>query len=310
MSEGPLVSIVLPTHNRVRYLDQAIQSVQAQTHSHWELIVVDDASTDQTPDLVDAYARKDARIHLVRHAVNRKLPAALNTGFAEARGRYLTWTSDDNAYRPAALAEMVAFLENHAEVGLVYAGFTRIDEAGAATGATTVLPPEEVVSANVIGACFLYRRAVQETIGGYDEQVFCAEDLDYWLRASMHFRLAPLQMDLYLYRHHSQSLSATRQERVLQAAETVLARSLPAMRWLGGARRAMGYLRLTAMARRRNDSRCARRYMLRALRNSPGLILGCYKEPLIAALLGASCAIALRTPYLAGKGLWLGWISR
>src|SRR5215468_4846876 len=108
MSAAPLVSVVLPTYNGSRYLRGAVESVLAQTLADFELIVVDDCSTDATPALVAELAARDPRIIAVRHEANRKLPGALNTGFARARGRYFTWTSDDNLYAPAALARLAA----------------------------------------------------------------------------------------------------------------------------------------------------------------------------------------------------------
>src|SRR5687768_16352258 len=109
MKPGPLVSIVLPTYNGCRYLCESIDSCRKQTYPHWELILVDDCSTDDTPRIMAEAVRSDARIRSVRHETNKKLPSGLNTGFRLAKGDYLTWTSDDNCYRPEALAEMVAF---------------------------------------------------------------------------------------------------------------------------------------------------------------------------------------------------------
>src|SRR5690606_22425727 len=116
MNESPFVSIVLPTYNGARYLAQSIESCINQTYTQWELIIVDDASTDDTPAIISHYVQLDSRIRTVRHSTNRKLPAALNTGFDMARGEYFTWTSDDNYYRPEALGVMVAFLESRADV--------------------------------------------------------------------------------------------------------------------------------------------------------------------------------------------------
>ena len=106
----------------------AIQSCLDQTYPNWELIIVDDASTDDTPVRIAQYVAGDSHLRSVRHETNRRLPAALNTGFSQAKGDYLTWTSDDNCYRPNALTEMVAFLESEPEVDIVYTDYTEIDE--------------------------------------------------------------------------------------------------------------------------------------------------------------------------------------
>src|SRR6266508_190816 len=113
------VSIVLPTYNGSRYLEESIDSCLKQTFEDIELIIVDDCSTDDTPQIVARY--RDPRLRVIRHETNRKLPAALNTGFAASKGTYLTWTSDDNRYAPNAIEVMMQALETSPEIGLVYA---------------------------------------------------------------------------------------------------------------------------------------------------------------------------------------------
>src|SRR5438034_11794938 len=105
--DSTLITIVLPTHNGAKYLRESIESCLGQTYHNLELVVVDDASSDATPDVIAEYS--DPRLISVRHGQNRGLPEALNTGFAHSRGHYLTWTSDDNRYAPEARAEMAAF---------------------------------------------------------------------------------------------------------------------------------------------------------------------------------------------------------
>lgn len=238
----PLVSIVLPTYNGARYLRAAIQSCLEQTYPHWELILVDDASTDETPAIIDEYVRSDARIRALRHEHNRKLPAALNTGFAVARGAYLTWTSDDNRYRPHALATLVAFLEERPDIDVVYADYTVIDEAGRPLRAVRVETPDVLPFRNPIGACFLYRAAVAQKVGAYAEDLFRAEDYDFWLRAAVVCTLAPLHEDLYEYRLHGASLNMSQSPQCHVASARAQLRNLPHMDWLDDATRAQAYL--------------------------------------------------------------------
>ena len=105
LQEKPLVSIVLPVYNGEKYLRESLDSILAQTMEDWELIAVDDCSKDATPQILADYAASDSRIRVMRNAENQRLPRSLNIGFAEARGEFLTWTSDDNAYAPEALHE-------------------------------------------------------------------------------------------------------------------------------------------------------------------------------------------------------------
>ena len=159
---------------------------------------VDDASTDQTPDIIKKYVNLDHRIHSVRHDFNRKLPAALNTGFARAKGNYFTWISDDNCYRPNAIEYMLNYLCKHPDIGVVYTDFSKICVRKDQRVYVKVSPPEMLACRNAIQASFLYRRKVHEALNGYNEDLFLVEDYDFWLRASMLFKFKPIHQDLYI----------------------------------------------------------------------------------------------------------------
>lgn len=263
---NPLVSIVLPTFNGEAHLEEAVQNCLAQTYANWELIIVDDASTDDTPSLIRRFLSADRRVRAIRHATNRKLPAALNTGFSEAQGAYLTWTSDDNCYRPDALAQLVSFLEAHPEVDLVYSDFTVINDAGEPIAHRRVEDPDGLVTENRVGACFLYRRILYEVLGGYAEDLFLAEDYDFWLRASGHFHLQPLHEDLYLYRRHSASLTSLKTAQILSSTSEALKRNIPLLKWPTRSMRANSYLRIAGAEEAANDDNISSlRYVLRAI---------------------------------------------
>lgn len=205
----PLISIVLPVFNGVSFLAGSIESCLKQTHSNLELIVVDDASTDSTPDVIARYCQQDARVRYVRNPANVKLPASLNRGFQLARGSLLTWTSDDNEYFPEALAEMSRSLVRHPRVGLVYADMMLMNKDGRDFGVARQQPPSQMgFRGNVVGGCFLYRRELGETLGPYPTDLFLVEDYYYWLRAVDLGRLLRIPKTLYRYRTHEQSLSS------------------------------------------------------------------------------------------------------
>jgi len=279
----PRISIVLPVHNGMRYLPQAVRSVREQTCENWELIIVDDASSDRTPEIIIDACRMDERIRSVRHEQNRRLPAALNTGFSLARGEYLTWTSDDNLYRPEALREMVAVLDVHAKVDIVYAGRSYIDDKDLVTSLLPAEPPELMADHNPVGACFLYRRCVHEALGGYDESLFLVEDYDFWLRASCRFRFLPLNKDLYLYRQHATSLTETRRADVIALTDHLLAQRIPDMRWLGRKMRVEALLSVAERYRRRGETSEAKCAFVNALRIAPWFGLRSEKAPPLVA---------------------------
>lgn len=215
----PKVSIVLPVYNGEQYLEQSLESIVGQSFDDWELIIVDDCSSDGTPDIINRWKRKDPRISSYRNNPNKKLPGSLNEGFKHASGQYFTWTSDDNIFRPNALEIMVSSLDRDVKADLVYCDIDRIDENG------DPIPhggfngsPSFLYLFNVVQACFLYRSEVHRKLGGYDESLFLVEDYDFWLRAYRNSRFIHLKDRPYLYRMHSGSLTSTRQKEIRERA--------------------------------------------------------------------------------------------
>lgn len=207
---SPKVSIVLPTYNDACFLPQAIRSILRQTWADYELIIVNDGSTDETATLLQPYS-VDPRIHII-HKQNEGLPRALNTGFEAATGQYLTWTSSDNILLPTMLERLVTALDSRPDVGLVYADWQVIDDAGTVLGTVQTLDydPHLLRRANYVNACFMYRRECQDRVGLYDPDYALMEDWEYWWRIAQHFRFMRVPEVLYQYRQHAASLTATR----------------------------------------------------------------------------------------------------
>jgi hypothetical protein len=230
-AEPGLVSIVLPVYNGERYLREAIDSVLAQTYAAFELIVVDDGSTDRTPGLLAEYAARDSRVRVLTQA-NQKLPAALSAGFATARGEFLTWTSADNRLRPEFLTRMVACLQPHPDWDMIYANEDIIDEHGRPLRNSPWYPlyqrpqgsqhlhfPTDGCELNVrfdnfVGGAFLYRARVPLLLGDYGRQWFGLEDYEYWMRvnALLTLRHSDFVECVYEYRFHPESLTSLQGE--------------------------------------------------------------------------------------------------
>lgn len=209
------VSIVLPVYNGEKYLASAIESILAQTYRNWELIIVDDCSTDRSAEIMEKYRVQDSRIQIVRNKENRKLPGSLNAGFSKAEGKYYTWTSDDNLLKPEMLAVLVNAMEEDKSLGLVYGDFIRIDAEGKEIDYCEMEDPEKLAAGiNAVGACFLYRADIAERVGGYDADLFLVEDYDYWLRFFFEASIKKVPQVLYYYRLHSGSLTETRKESI------------------------------------------------------------------------------------------------
>lgn len=268
----PLVSVVLPVYNGERYLAESIQSCLDQTYQQWELIIVDDASTDSTPEIVASCASRDGhgRIRYLRHETNKRLPGALNSGFATARGELLTWTSDDNRYRPDALAEMVSVLVSHPDIDYVYSDYDVIDADGNVVRSDIVAPPLRLIQMYDGVPSFLYRRSVYETVGEYADDLFLAEDYDFFLRVvASGCPMHPLHKRLYEYRIHTGSLSKEQRGRTFAAAERALLRNLPKFQPAGAKLRGGLLLYLASLAAWRKDYRRAIAYSAAAARYAP-----------------------------------------
>lgn len=212
MKEEKLVSVILPVYNGEKYIASSIESIINQTYQNWELIIVNDCSTDNTLGVIEKYTKNEPRIRVVNNLINKKLPATLNVGFAEATGVFLTWTSDDNIFRPEAFAKMVQELSADTTLAMVYADYTDIDKDGNVLNEVKLEKPDEIIRGNVIGACFMYTRAVAKEVGNYDVNLFLAEDYDYWLRIYVCGRMKHLNEDLYYYRRHAGALTETKKE--------------------------------------------------------------------------------------------------
>jgi len=203
------VSIVLPVYNGAHYLHESIESCLNQTHRNLELLLVDDCSTDQTPEIIKEYAESDDRIISIRNESNLHLPGSLNVGFRYSTGHLLTWTSDDNWYAPGAIEALARQISSTPDVGLVYSAFRHIDERGRVDPRIVYLPPPSLLPfVNSVGPSFLYRREVYETIGDYNEKAEYREDYEYWLRVSKQFRLKRIHIPLYYYRRNPESMTA------------------------------------------------------------------------------------------------------
>ena len=223
-----LISIVLPVYNGAKFLRESIDSVLAQTYTNWELLIVDDCSRDETPAIAREYAQRDSRIRYYRNEENLRLPRNLNKGFSLTRGDYLTWTSDDNRYRPEALEKMHDMLVR-TSAQFVYCSMDVIDENDNLIETYIAKPGsiKRLVGFNTVGACFLYTRKAYEAVGDYDHEMILVEDYDYWQRIAMRFETVTIEQILYDYRRHSGALTSTmRQEQFNRNREKMLLKNI------------------------------------------------------------------------------------
>lgn len=151
----PFFSIILPTYNRARLLPRALASVLAQTESSWDLVIVDDGSTDDTSALLATYSTRDARIRMLAQD-HQGAARARSVGIAAAEGAYVTFLDSDDEYAPGHLAVRRAFLDAHPDVELLHGGIT---VSGNPFVADNLDPTRMIPIADcVVGGTFVVRR--------------------------------------------------------------------------------------------------------------------------------------------------------
>jgi glycosyltransferase involved in cell wall biosynthesis len=202
--------------------------VLEQTLTDFELIVVDDGSTDDTLERLARY--EDPRMSVISLPVNSKIPTALNEGFARASGQYFTWTSADNWMLPGCLETLARGLDEHPEVGLVYAGHYEVGDREGVSIKEPFDPDRLFGGENIVGPCFMYRRTVAEEVGPYDPDCFGAEDYDMWLRIATRYPLLALRHVLYVYRYHHRTVTAQQSHSIAAARQRALGGAMAAAR--------------------------------------------------------------------------------
>ncbi|MDF3033466.1 MAG: hypothetical protein K0R76_420 [Alphaproteobacteria bacterium] len=215
-NKGVKISVVLPVYNGERYLKNSIESILNQKYKDFELIIIDDCSSDKSSIIAQNYAQSNANVSYYRNDINLKLPESLNRGFSQATGDYWTWTSCDNFYLPHAFEVLVNKLEENKQVGMVYSSMQLIDEQSQEIGDVEAGPPQDLILRNVVGACFLYRGAIAKKIGSYNKDMFLCEDYEYWLRIAQVSQIVPINVCLYRYRSHSKSLSYNHEKEIIE----------------------------------------------------------------------------------------------
>lgn len=203
----PTVSVILPTYNAAPYVQEAVESVLTQTFNDFELLVIDDGSTDGTVDTVRGF--NDERIELI-HRDGSGITGALNHGITEASGTYIARQDGDDRSAPERFEMQVEFLERNPDVGLVGTATDIIDESGRVVDRRHVLEHpsvDDLLEHNhyVHGSVMMRRNAV-EAVGGYDETFEYTEDYDLWLRIADEYAVRNIDEFLYALRLRSDSI--------------------------------------------------------------------------------------------------------
>jgi GT2 family glycosyltransferase len=230
----PTVSVIVPTVNRPDTLRTALQSILAQTYRDFEIVVVNDCGPD-AQHVIDALDH-EGRINTVRHAVNRGLAAARNSGIGVARGRFIAYLDDDDVFYPEHLETLVPFLEANSE-RVVYSDALRVVQVkdGAAYRIAARDRPYSndfdrarlLVNNQFPVLCAMHTRAAWAAVGGFDESLTSHEDWDFWLRLSARMpfeHVASITAD-FTHRLDGSSMTSSMRPDFLRTAEIIYART-------------------------------------------------------------------------------------
>jgi glycosyltransferase involved in cell wall biosynthesis len=225
----PGISVVLAVHNGERHLEASLRSLREQTFQDFEIIVVDDGSTDRTVEILAALERDEPRAVIVRQP-NRGLAASLNTGIGLARGRYVGRQDADDLSRPERFACQSAWLDRDPSVVAVGSSADVIDRSGAIVGALPAALGASAVRRGLLSlrttpvhGSMLMRTSAVRQAGGYRVAFPAAQDYDLWLRISAAGAMDNLTEPLYQWRLDREGVYATRRAQQLKYAAIALA---------------------------------------------------------------------------------------
>lgn len=209
--QSPLVSVVIPTHNRANLLRRAVDSVIAQSLKELEIIIVDDASTDDTSACCEQIV--DPRAKKIQHQQTRGGAAARNTGIAIANGEYVAFLDDDDEWMPDKLVQQVDLLKRNPNAGLIYTGYYYVDNHYKTF--QQFLPrfrgniAEPLLAENIIGttSSVMIRQVCFNKVGVFDDQLQSCQDWDLWIRMAKEYMVDFIEKPLLNFMIHEKRIT-------------------------------------------------------------------------------------------------------
>ena len=227
-----LISVVIPVYNREALITEALNSVFDQSYRPLEVIVIDDGSTDRTPEVVKGWIKVHSstdgfRVKLVRQEHKGGNPAR-NRGIEESRGKYVAFLDSDDLWLKEKLAKQILCFQDP-EVGAVYCGIQPMDlTTGEVSPAIPQAYPRGWILARLLvrdvtapTSAFVLRRSVFDVVGRFDEALEARQDWDMWIRVSTAFKIDAVPEPLVRYRHHSGTRTASDPYREIRAYNAI-----------------------------------------------------------------------------------------
>ena len=210
--KNPKVTVLMSVYNGERYLTEAVDSILAQTFTDFEFLIIDDASTDRTPEILRSY--EDPRIRIITNEENLGLTKSLNRGLALARGEYIARMDADDISYIERLDKQIKYLEEHPDVGLVGSSFEIIDESGNIVSRNIYknFTNNKIYYALIFNNCIahssvMYRRDLVINIEGYNERLTRTQDFDLWSKISKKSKIEVINEVLLKWRESQSNIS-------------------------------------------------------------------------------------------------------
>jgi glycosyltransferase involved in cell wall biosynthesis len=292
MIKNPKVSVIIPTYNRAHLIDKAIKSVLNQTYQDYEIIVVDNASTDNTKEVVKGF--NNFKIRYIYYCDNRGSSVARNVGIRASQGEFIALLDSDDEWLPEKLDRQVEVLQNESpEVGVVYSDVLYIDENSKNMNRKLCNPKkegyiyEDLLGGNCVGtpSALLIKKECFHRFGLFDDLLKYHEDWDMWIRIAKYYRFVFIEVPLVKYRLHSNRISENLELTII-ASNRILAKYTNELKKRRGVHSKI-YFNIGNIFCHIGKTKEGQRYLLRAISLYPFCIR--YYICVFSSLFGPKC---------------------
>ncbi len=217
----PLISVYITNYNYGKYIKKAIESVLNQTLQDFELIIIDDGSTDNSKEIIESYTQHP-KVQIV-YQKNKGLNVTNNVALKLAVGKYIVRLDADDYFHKDALEVMSRKLESDDNLGLVFPDYYLVDEDGNILHTERRHAFDEEVTLLDMpahGACTMIRKKFLQTLGGYDEEFRCQDGYDLWVRFTAKYKVTNINQVLFSYRRHGENLT-TNEDKILNTRRAI-----------------------------------------------------------------------------------------
>lgn len=207
---SPKITVIVTAHNYAGYLEKCLDSAINQTYDDYEIVVVDDGSTDETPEMLRNYSYEYPELFTIIRLSGEGLPTASNAGIEAAEGEYIIRLDADDYFDENILTVLASYLDSNPDIELVYPDYYTVDDDEEILNHVR-LPKigQEVklLNRSPLAAGAMYRKSAWEQLGGYNEDLSYQEDYDFWIRFINKFDVQNINLPLLYYRQHGDSMS-------------------------------------------------------------------------------------------------------